>query len=68
MHTYRKSRNEPLWTVGVWVPADEGTRVDLRWHAIRDFNTELAAATFTSFLNGGEPPHLNWLVTEGLSL
>lgn len=51
MHTYRKQKNENLWTVGYYTRGDGGFDV---WSPVRDCDSEYLAACFTSFLNGGD--------------
>ena len=46
MHTYVKSRNEPLWTVGYYVGDD--------WQALVDCDTQLDAICLVNILNGGD--------------
>jgi hypothetical protein len=48
MHTYIKSKNEPVWTVGYYA-------VGL-WHTLRDYPDERDAAAYVSYLNGGDHP------------
>lgn len=50
IHTYLKSRNEPIWTVGYYMPSDQ------MWIPLKDFSTEEAAAAYASYLNGGAKP------------
>jgi hypothetical protein len=45
MHTYWKSENSPLWTVGYWV--------DGSWHPLSDHANEQEAMRRVNFLNGG---------------
>lgn len=52
MHTYRKSKDENLWTVGYWRDVGEGTR----WEPISDHSTENLARMEVSYLNGGARP------------
>lgn len=55
MHTYRKSANEELWTVGYWrhrlrfSPSIE----EIVWEALSDHPTEREAMLRVNFLNGG---------------
>jgi hypothetical protein len=58
MHTYRKAKGEPLWTVGYFTRCDSGYDV---WTALRDFSQEENAAAFAHYLNGGNGDHfVNW--------
>jgi hypothetical protein len=47
MHTYLKDKDEELWTVG-FSSASGG------WRPMKDFDTEGEAASYVSFLNGGQ--------------
>lgn len=51
MHTYRKAKDEPFFTVGYWI--------DGKWMAIKDFNVEANAVMFVNILNGGDPEFLH---------
>lgn len=56
MHTYRKSRDENLWTVGLWAPDDEAKWMysqPYKWHPVKDFTREDDAAAYVNYLNGG---------------
>jgi hypothetical protein len=62
MHTYIKSKDENLWTVGCYqhMVIKGGPSVAdmtaLQWRAIKDFAREEDAAEYTSYLNGGRRP------------
>ncbi len=51
MHTYRKSKNEQLWTVGFWIGGS--------WESLKDFGSEKEAAAYVNYLNGGDGKVLN---------
>ena len=51
MHTYRKSKNEQLWTVGYWRREGQGGHV---WEPLSDHSSEWDAMCRVNFLNGGE--------------
>jgi hypothetical protein len=50
MHTYIKSKDEQLWTVGHYKVAGAFAE----WVAMRDFSTESEASGYVNFLNGGD--------------
>lgn len=52
MHTYRKCKDENLWTVGYWLFAmSTGNKPE--WQALSDHGSELEAIQRVNFLNGG---------------
>ena len=66
MHTYRKARDEQLWTVGYWrdgaprgAAGGDMHRMPV-WEPLQDFGTEKDAAAYASYLNGGEHPRKPW--------
>jgi hypothetical protein len=54
MHTYRKTKDEPLWTVGYYTQevGRMGEPISA-WMPMKDFNTEEEAACYVNYLNGG---------------
>ncbi len=55
MHTYRKAKNEQLWTVGCWLNEDD----NWAWEPMKDFGSEKEAAAYVNYLNGGDGKVLN---------
>jgi hypothetical protein len=54
MHTYRKSKDEQLWTVGHYkMIGDEHFSSEHEWEAMKDFAKEDDAAAYVNYLNGG---------------
>lgn len=53
MHTYLKAKDEQLWTVGHYRIIGDTDGTEHKWMPMRDFDTELEAATYVNFLNGG---------------
>ena len=57
MHTYRKSANEQLWTVGYWreflVRGAGGSFTEHRWEPLSDHSSEVEAMERVNYLNGG---------------
>jgi len=53
MHTYRKSKNEQLWTVGFWERL-EGSIGGERWNALHHCRNERDAMRLVNYLNGGD--------------
>jgi hypothetical protein len=56
MHTYKQSKNEAVWTVGLYEPKEDDRGLFYKWVALKDFNTEEGAAAYASYLNGGSKP------------
>ena len=53
MHTYIQNKDEPLWTVGHYKMVEDGASYH-KWFAMKDFNSEEAAAAYVNYLNGGQ--------------
>ena len=53
MHTYRKSKDEELWTVGYFEPfCGTNDVLYMRWTPLKDFPDEGKAAIYVNYLNG----------------
>lgn len=50
MHTYRKDKDGPIWTVGYWRSDRNGFT---RWEPLTDFSLESLAIERVNYLNGG---------------
>jgi hypothetical protein len=59
MHTYKKVKNENLWTVGYHTI---GPNAQHNWNPLRDFGSEMEAASYANYLNGGggHIPNTSW--------
>jgi hypothetical protein len=54
MHTYKKAKDEDLWTVGhYYLTGGDANSSESRWVAMKDFSTEERAAHYVNYLNGG---------------
>jgi len=55
MHTYFKTKGEDVWTVGHYkLVGDEHCSSEHVWEAMKDFGSEVEAAAYVNYLNGGE--------------
>jgi len=54
MHTYKKNASNHVWVVGHYrMDGSEDCSSDATWLPLRAFDTELVAAAYVNFLNGG---------------
>ena len=51
MHTYKNIRN--LWTTGYYEPRLDGGVLYYKWNPLKDFHSEMEAADYVNYLNGG---------------